>query len=1703
MSGLSSSKGGNYSCNDSEVNREHLDHFKTEWKLNQDKMKWSNDDYFNDMVYSGGTFEFFDALEEFEKFNSDQEEEVNHDRVNHDIPDIAHLESSMFAASIEKLELMKIAIENDEFSACINDLDQEEKIEEDICLTVSEVDTDVECYNDVVESNVTTAAKVRASRRKKRRVKAQQLKQQAIEERMKQVRNRNLEKVESLKRNRIDDDLENRRKSNFSGLGYQATEARIEASKEIKNDRISMSGAELRRLKSNARAIPVEDMYLAFSVQDSKMNDVLSFSDGESEEVFAIIDTGTSVSISDVRGSLLNMRKDKNVNIMGFNGSKTRSRKSGTAVGTAVDDNGEVFQIKIDDVHDVSGAPMDLISVSALVKRGYQFHFTPKASYLTTPDLRVVTLIKKKGLYFMKWKRTVDPVAEQQRMKRMSEELKHAAAVLNDEEQLLHEEDDEDGDEDTFIPFTEEEETEDCDDVIDMNEDSNFESYDGSFSSITVSRKLKWVDIDLLHRRLGHFHPETITAMSNNDAFSDVKVSKKKSYVHVCETCRSVKATRNHIPSQREGEPVRVINKPFQRVWSDVKGELPKDLWGNRYMVSFTCEVTRWSHIYFMKHKSEVKEKLKLFLSWVKKRGWKVEILNSDGGGEYQGDEIAELCDEEEIEQQFTAPYTPQHNGISENMNRILTEHASCLLNDASLNKKFWSLAMRHVCWIRNRMFASALKSADGKQRSPYQALFGKNPSISMLKVFGCDTWRLNHLHRSSSFEPRALKGIHVGISATHKAWMVYDLKSKKIRISYHCSFNESFENRKCSLTQYELRRNKAGPAASSRELAELELDREVFKCEGDDDLTYSDKRSEGVEERTEPTTTTTTPHQNVSKTTGLGADSVENDSVENDNVPIITEKVGESMDIDESSSTKSSPKSGREVDSFDDDDDDKEIEEINPNQSILRSKRKIIPSSSNDKEDKEENMAIPERKAPIGKAQELSVNELKFLKYAFENNQPIIVQSKNPKLKNSKSRLRYEQYKDATTLREFQSFGGKWDDILFDYARGYLQFVNKVDEVDKEEREKDSYYANKIKPRNNNNIINDKSKARTIEESAQHELALIALDHIEGLTHRRQRLLQRALGSQSLEDFAHCCASRVQIEEPLSVAEALASDYAEQWRAAMDEEIDNLIKFQCFDVVDRADAVKHGKLVKSKWVFKVKYNADGSLQRFRARLVAKGFSQSADVDYYETFSPVFGYTSLRTVLARAAAYDLQIDQWDLKNSFIQQDIDVPHMYMECPEGYSNIISGTNRKAALHFKKSLYGLKQSSRLLHKRLASFLKNLGFKQLVSDQCVFTRGVGEDEVTICTWVDDIIMCSKRENSEARKKFDFDLRKEFEVSPWTSGEAGWILNMNVKRDWSRGTLHLSQEAAIEKLAKRFDLVKENCEKPTTPMDSNLKLVKTPPEQVILSEEFDYMSAVGGLLYISMTTRPDISYATSVLSRFMACPGVDHVRAAKRVIQYLYRTKTHGLLFSRQKLMNSVGAPHASDTPELYVHTRKNTSIVMNEDEYEQEQLLRCYCDADLAGDVETRRSTSGFCIMLFGAVIHWVTKLQPTVALSTAEAETIAATEAIKQIMYLRLFLRELGHEQKYPTAVFEDNAAAIAFSEKREQSKRTKHYQMKVQFLSEQQELGIYKMIKVGTKDQLADTFTKALPVTTFNQFRNWMGVVALDSDNEIKK
>ena len=148
----------------------------------------------------------------------------------------------------------------------------------------------------------------------------------------------------------------------------------------------------------------------------------------------------------------------------------------------------------------------------------------------------------------------------------------------------------------------------------------------------------------------------------------------------------------------------------------------------------------------------------------------------------------------------------------------------------------------------------------------------------------------------------------------------------------------------------------------------------------------------------------------------------------------------------------------------------------------------------------------------------------------------------------------------------------------------------------------------------------------------------------VEQLTHHEQRILQQAIGRETLEQFAHNCAARIIVDEPMTVGEAMASEHAEEWKAAMQEEIKTLMTWNCFDIVSRDEAKSlGGKLMKSRWILKIKRESTGEIQRFKARLVACGYSQRPGEDFTETYSPVFGYTSLRAVFAFAAANDFEL----------------------------------------------------------------------------------------------------------------------------------------------------------------------------------------------------------------------------------------------------------------------------------------------------------------------------------------------------------------------------------------------------------------------------------------------------------------------------
>jgi hypothetical protein len=190
-------------------------------------------------------------------------------------------------------------------------------------------------------------------------------------------------------------------------------------------------------------------------------------------------------------------------------------------------------------------------------------------------------------------------------------------------------------------------------------------------------------------------------------------------------------------------------------------------------------------------------------------------------------------------------------------------------------------------------------------------------------------------------------------------------------------------------------------------------------------------------------------------------------------------------------------------------------------------------------------------------------------------------------------------------------------------------------------------------------------------------------------------------------------------INEPRNISEAWSNEYNTQWKKATDSEFSALIENGTWELVPPPE---DKNIVGSRWVFKVKRKADGSVEKFKARLVAQGYSQTEGIDYNEVFSPVVRNTSIRSLLALANILDWEIHQMDVTTAFLQGDL-TDEIYMKQPEGYR---SKENPDYVCKLKKSLYGLKQSARCWNFTLDSFLKSSGYKLVGADSCLHMKSV-----------------------------------------------------------------------------------------------------------------------------------------------------------------------------------------------------------------------------------------------------------------------------------------------------------------------------------------------------------------------------------------
>jgi hypothetical protein len=511
------------------------------------------------------------------------------------------------------------------------------------------------------------------------------------------------------------------------------------------------------------------------------------------------------------------------------------------------------------------------------------------------------------------------------------------------------------------------------------------------------------------------------------------------------------------------------------------------------------------------------------------------------------------------------------------------------------------------------------------------------------------------------------------------------------------------------------------------------------------------------------------------------------------------------------------------------------------------------------------------------------------------------------------------------------------------------------------------------------------------------------------------------------------------QVVEPTSVEEALQSPQAAHWRQAMDEEMESLAANETWTLEQLPSGVQ---AVPVKWVFKVKYAADGSIDRFKARLVAKGFAQKHGVDYTEVFAPVVKHTTLRSLLAVVCTEDLELRQLDVKTAFLNGVLE-EDIWMQQPPGFEQ--QGSHY--ACHLKKALYGLKQAPRAWHNRLKHELEQLGFVVSAADPGLYMTHEG-DKVYVLVYVDDMLIASK--SMSAINEVKCMLDDVFDIHDL--GAPHRFLGLEISRDRQRRTLKLSQHAAAVGLVNKYGLADANSR--STPISTGVQL--SADGELLDTNAYPYSELVGSLLYLSTCTRPDLAQAVGALARYMSKPTVDHWQVAKGVLRFVAGTADHGVTFGR----GSSG--------------------------------LVGFCDADFAGDMDTRRSTTGYAFCLFGGAISWNSRLQPTVAVSTVEAEYMAAAAAVKEALWLRVLLAELGVPVQ-PLRVHCDSQGAIKLLKHPIASQRSKHIDVLYHFAREKVMAGDVDFTYIGTADMVADIFTKPLSKSKFELCKSALGVV----------
>jgi len=538
-----------------------------------------------------------------------------------------------------------------------------------------------------------------------------------------------------------------------------------------------------------------------------------------------------------------------------------------------------------------------------------------------------------------------------------------------------------------------------------------------------------------------------------------------------------------------------------------------------------------------------------------------------------------------------------------------------------------------------------------------------------------------------------------------------------------------------------------------------------------------------------------------------------------------------------------------------------------------------------------------------------------------------------------------------------------------------------------------------------------------------------------------------------------------------ITYKKAMESNDADKWEKSIQKELHSVIVEQeAVEWVFRKDIPTGSRVLPAHYVLKVKpATALTPEPIWKARICVNGNLQT-EKDYDEIFSPVVRWTTLRILLCIAAKYKLKTWQFDIKTAFVTAKIKGPSVFVKIPKGVESFLpeGHTAENSVWKLKKALYGLKQSPRIFNESLHDELTKLGLQQSKVDSCLYLLKInrneksknpelaslikgGEEAYMYCTiYVDDCVLFATHQSL-----IDWTLSKVQNIYKIENfGKLKHLLGVQIFHE-EDGSIIINQEDYILRVLEQYKM--QDCNPTNLPASPEIRLTKEmeakTTEEIEFMKDKNYRGLVGSLLYCNLT-RPDICYQLKEISKFLDRPGPKHYAYCKYLLRYLKGTRQLGLKFT--------GASG--------------------------EIKLKGYADADYAGDLDSRRSTSGMIFLLHGSPIVWKSQTQKCVALSTAEAEYISLSAAVQEATYLRYLLQEFDLQSDEPTEIFEDNAACTKLAKNPVAHGKSKHIEVKHHHIREKVADGTICITQVPTDQMMADMMTKTLTKQPFVRIKN---------------